>query len=115
MLPQRLEENETLINLAEDTRGMRTGLLAITDRRVIHLYKRSEKPQQFFELAIGDIETVRASRGFAGRFNRKLVLHMLRQAERIVLEDITPRERTAEIADYLRSRIEARNTPNQPD
>ena len=102
-LPQRLEEGETLINLAEATRGMRAGLVAITDRRVMHMSKWSEKRERFFEIRIGDMDSARASRGVAGLFNRKLVLQA--KGDRFVFEDITPRERTREIADYLQSRI----------
>ena len=62
-LPQYLERGEKVLTLAEALHRRRRGLLALTDRRLLHLSKARTKSPRLVELALKDVVSVRRSRG----------------------------------------------------
>jgi hypothetical protein len=100
-LPEVLGDGESLLTLAEATRGVRAGLLVVTDRRLLWLYAPSDG--HTLEFAHAELEQVRARRGL---FGRKVVVRT-RDGRRIKLGEIAPKRRAPEIERLVRERLDA--------
>ena len=60
-LPELLEDDERLLTFAEANRGLRAGLLVVTNRRVLWVY--APKPERKLDVARADVRSVRARKG----------------------------------------------------
>jgi zinc protease len=96
-LPHHLQEGETLVCVAEGSQGIRGGLLAVTDQRVLFLYFDEVR----VEIPLADISSVDAG---PKRFwsENELVLSKGDGKERFT--DIRPGERLDELAAAIRNR-----------
>lgn len=99
-LPHQLREGETLVSVAEGSQGIRAGLVALTDQRVLFLYLDEVK----VEIPLDKITAVDAG---AKRFwsDNELVLSKDDGTERFT--DIRPKERLDELAAAIRERVRA--------
>lgn len=96
-LPDELGEGEQVLTLAEANRGLRAGLLVLTDRRLLWLYKMFGERR--LDLPYAEIESVSGERGF---LEAKVTIGA--QGEKIEFSEIAPKERLAEIEDLVRVR-----------
>jgi hypothetical protein len=96
-LPHHLREGETLVSVAEGSQGIRAGVVAVTDQRVLFLYFDEVK----VEIPLTEISAVDTG---AKRFwsDNELVLSKGDGEERFT--DIRPRERLDELASAIRER-----------
>jgi predicted Zn-dependent peptidase len=62
LLPERLQPGERPLTLAVAVYRQRRGLLALTDRRLLHLSKASTKKPKILELQLSDVSRVRRGR-----------------------------------------------------
>ena len=99
-LPHHLREEESLVCVAEGSQGIKAGLVAVTDQRVLFLYFDEVK----VEIPLGDISAVKAG---PKRFwiDNELVLTKADGDERFT--DISPPERLDELAAAIRDRAPA--------
>ena len=96
-LPELLEDDERLLTFAEANRGLRAGLLVVTDRRVLWVY--APKPERMLDVARADVRSVRARKGTPLLADAKVWVET--PDEVVEFEDIVPRERAGEIRDLL--------------
>ena len=96
-LPELLEDDERLLSFAEANRGLRAGLLVVTDRRVLWVY--APKPERMLDVARADVRSVRARQGTPLLADAKVWVET--PDEVVEFEDIVPRERASEIRDLL--------------
>ncbi|MDP9384616.1 MAG: insulinase family protein [Actinomycetota bacterium] len=97
LLLEVLHDGEQPRLMAEATRGIRTGLLVQTDRRLLFLFK-GMRNEEFLDVALGDVAGVESSsRPWGSR------LRVTGRGERLEFSSIVPRERAAEIAGALRA------------
>ena len=99
-LPQQLREGETLVSVAQASQGIRAGLVAVTDQRVLFLYLDEVK----VDLPLAEIRAVNTG-GRSLWTDNKLVLSKVDGTERFT--DISPKERLDELAAAIRERIRA--------
>lgn len=97
-LARELGEGETLLTLAEACRGLRAGLLAVTDRRVLWLFKLIGEKR--LELPYEQIESVSAKRGLL-----EAVIRIRTNGETIKFSDIVPKARADEIEELVSVRV----------
>jgi hypothetical protein len=95
-LPGMLDDGERVLMLAEANRGLRAGLLVITDRRFLWTY--APKPERAVDVPRHEIGSVRVREG--GRM-RDANLWVELRGEEIAFSDIVPKERAPEIRDLL--------------
>jgi hypothetical protein len=97
-LPQRLDQGETAVAALEASRGLRWGVLVLTDRRLLFLYLDDLREA----LALADIGAVelRAATWHGGE---SLVVEL--GAEQRVFTDLAPKERVTEFVTALRDRV----------
>ena len=98
-LPGELASGEGLLTLAEANRGLRAGLLVVTDRRVFWLYRHGDDHR--LELSYDDLEGADAKRGF---LQRNLFVR-LKDGARFKFGDIVPKERAGEIEQLVLERL----------
>lgn len=96
-LPDVLGDDERLLTFAEANRGLRAGLLVVTDRRVLWVY--APKPERLVDVARADVRSVRARKGTPMLTNAKVWVET--PDEVVQFTDIVPRERAGEIRDLL--------------
>lgn len=95
-LPELLLPGEQVVNLAEATRNWKVGLLALTDRRLLFLYRGGIGKDVTVEIPRGDAHGVRAT-GIMSK-----TLHVgTRRVGGEKFESIAPRERAQELSDSL--------------
>ena len=93
VLPSTLEPGEVPKSMARGARGGKSGLLVLTDRRLIFL---SKKPtgEEFVELPLAQLSGAEASSSLLG--NTKLRVAF--EGDRVEFKGIEPKERAGEIA-----------------
>ncbi|HET7856836.1 MAG TPA: hypothetical protein VFL41_10305 [Gaiellaceae bacterium] len=96
-LPTTLERSEVVLTIAEADRGWRTGLLAVTDQRVLWFY--ADKADRTLSLARGEISSVRSSPGTRGLASAKV--RLVHDDEELEFTGVEPRERASEIEELL--------------
>jgi hypothetical protein len=94
-LPGELRDDERLLTMSEANRGFRPGLLVITDRRLLWLY-RGATNERWLDFALDEVDSIRRKRGL---MEVRLLLEA--RGEKIELSDIVPRARAAEIVELL--------------
>jgi Bacterial PH domain len=104
LLPDALESGETVLTLAEANRGLRAGLLAATDKRLLWLFKMRQERR--LEIAYDDIEDVLVRKKF---FDTALEIRT--GNETISFTDLAPKERAAELKAVVRDRLASRTSP----
>jgi hypothetical protein len=106
LLPGHLAPGEKLLNLTEASRGMKAGLIALTDRRLMFLYTGlTGRRRDFLEFAFSDISSVEGRAGTFALAESRIVL--VASGTTLKFKDIVPRERAPEIVDEIRSRMRA--------
>jgi hypothetical protein len=98
VLPGELGDDERLLTMSEANRGFRPGLLALTDRRLLWLY-REAKNERWLDFALDEVESIRRKRGLL-----EVTLILEARGEKIELSDIVPRARAAEIVELVAAR-----------
>jgi zinc protease len=96
VLPSTLQPGETPRSLARGARGSKSGLIVLTDRRLIFLSKRPTA-EDFVELPLSDVDGAEARSNLLG--NAKLRVAF--EGDRIEFKGVEPKERAEEIADAL--------------
>ena len=104
LLPEALEEDEEVLILAEANRGLRAGLLAATDRRLLWVYKMRKESR--LEIDYGDIEDVRFEKKFL-----ETTLEITKGDDEISFSEIAPKERGSELEALVRERLATRRSP----
>jgi predicted Zn-dependent peptidase len=105
-LPHELREGETVVNVARGSQGLKAGLVAVTDQRVLFLYFDEVK----VDLPLAEIRAVEArAKGFW--VDNELVLTKDDGRERFT--DIGPKERLDELSAAIRERIRADREPGR--
>ena len=97
LLPGRLEHGETILTLCEASKGMRAGLLAVTDRRLI-FFARIRK-ETWLEFTFGEIDRIEGSEGILDS-----TVKIEARGEEITFSGIAPKERTLEVVGEVESR-----------
>ncbi|MDP8944015.1 MAG: PH domain-containing protein, partial [Actinomycetota bacterium] len=95
VLPEQLQPGERLRSLGRASRGMKHGLLALTDRRLLFLHKGMRKD----DLLEIPIEGVTDARGRRGLTEGKLTVS--HSGEKTTFGSVVPRERAPELAQAL--------------
>jgi zinc protease len=103
-LPDALREGEVVLTLAEAGRGLRAGLLAATDQRLLWLY--TFRRERRLEIAYDDIESVLAE---SKRF--ETFVKIKTTDEEFSFTDIAPKVRAAEIEAIVNERLASRTSP----
>lgn len=98
-LPDLLRETETAVNLAVGNYGGKTGLVAVTDQRVLFLQASMVGSQQE-DFEFDRITSVESSKGMT---SGNLKIHSAGNVAE--LKAIQPRERAQEIGEYVRSHL----------
>jgi hypothetical protein len=104
LLADELEDGEEILTLAEGSQGLRAGLLVLTDRRLLWLYKMFAEKR--IELALADVESVEARRKFM-----ETTVEVVARGETHKFEEIAPKDRAAELEALLRERIRTSADP----
>ena len=104
LLPAVLAPGEELVTLAEANHGRKGGMIALTDRRLLFLYKgiRTKADMQI-EIGYEAIESVRAT-SFAIPGVWAPDVWVGTADKELKFKSVLPRERAAEIADEIRAR-----------
>lgn len=89
-LPELLDDDETLLVLAQASRGWRLGLVALTDRRLHFLYGRGQTHSFAADRGTVQVHRTRGSK-----------LELDCAGELVALTDIGPKGKAAELADAL--------------
>ena len=98
LLPGRLEPGERVVTMCEAARGMRLGLLAVTDRRVI--FCALIHKETWLEFGYDEIESVK------GQSNLwRTAVTVRARGEKLVFSDVAPKARALEIAAEIESRL----------
>ena len=101
LLPDSLDVGEEVLILAEANRGLRSGLLAATDKRLLWLYKMRKESR--LEIAYEDIEDIRFRKKFL-----ETSLEVTTGGETLSLSEIAPKERGPELEALVRERLASR-------
>jgi hypothetical protein len=103
LLPSVLAPGEEIVTLGEVSRGMKTGLLVVTDRRVFFVSEGvTRRGNRFLELAFDEIESVQAGEGITAVKSASIRIRAGGELHKFV--DVTPRERAPELAEAIRAR-----------
>jgi hypothetical protein len=96
VLPDALHPGEVPRTLARGARGAKSGLLVLTDRRLLFL---SKKPtgEDFVELPLADLDRAEARSSLLGGTK----LRVAYEGDRIEFKGIEPKERAGEIAEEI--------------
>jgi zinc protease len=97
LLPDVLQQDEQPLTMAEASRGMRAGLLVVTDRRLLFLFSGLRK-EEFLQFRRPDVAEVRLKRKFLEK-----ALWVRVEEDEFEFTDIKPKEREREIVDELAS------------
>ena len=97
LLPDRLEEGESVVTLCEGVKGLRAGLLVATDRRVIFVAKI--RGETWLEFAYGEIDSVAGKTGIT---DSSVTIEA--RGETYEFGGIAPKERTMEIVAEIEAR-----------
>lgn len=104
LLPAVLAPGEELVTLAEANHGRKGGMIALTDRRLLFLYKGiRNKADMQIEIGYEAIESVRAT-SFAIPGVWAPDVWVGTADKELKFKSVLPRERAAEIADEIRAR-----------
>lgn len=112
-LPDRLDENEEVLNLASGGIGAKKGLVVVTDRRLLFFAAgvASTHQEEFPYRAISSIESS------TGMLSGKL--RVFASGNKADIKDVIPKSAVDEIADFVRARIGDRpaspSSPPLPD
>ena len=98
LLPERLEPGEEIVTLAEAGKGMRAGLLAVTDRRVI--FHARIWGDTWLEFPYDAIESVDGKEGLMDS-----TVTIVSRGEKTSFSSVTPKERATEIAREIEARL----------
>lgn len=107
LLPEMLDPDEELLSMAEAARGMRIGLVVLTDRRLLWLSAGARK-EEYLKIAREDIAVAEVKRQLLGSKMLRIVV----EGDEIKLDDFKPKARMAEIADALKRGAEVRDARN---
>jgi zinc protease len=97
LLPEVLQQDEQPLTMAEASRGMRAGLLVVTDRRLLFLFSGLRK-EEFLQFRRPDVSEVRIKRKFLEK-----ALWVRVEEDEFEFTDIKPKEREREIVAELGS------------
>lgn len=103
LLPDSLDPGEEVLILAEANRGLRAGLLAATDKRLLWLYKIRKESR--LEIAYDDIEDIHFRKKFL-----ETSLEITTAEEKLSLSEIVPKERGPELEALVRERVASRTS-----
>ena len=104
LLPAILAPGESIVTLGQCTRGLKTGLLVVTDRRAFFVYDgMTKRGKEFIDLPLHEIEAVESSKGIPAVEGANVRIRA--RGEWLKFGDVTPRERAAELAEEIRARM----------
>ena len=104
LLPAILAPGESIATMGQCTRGLKTGLLVVTDRRAFFVYDgMTKRGKEFIDLPLHEIEAVESSKGIPAIEGANVRVRA--RGEWLKFGDVTPRERAAELADEIRARM----------
>ena len=101
LLRDRLHDGEAVINMAEAGIAFKIGLLVLTDRRIIWVYRGIAGNPEQKELPYPDVRSVKLS----GRGGRTLTLRS--PIGETAFSDLNPRERGPELVEEIQRRVAA--------
>jgi hypothetical protein len=101
-LSEMLRPDEQVINLAEANRGLKAGLLAVTDQRLIFLYGGIGK-KETLEFPVDTLSRIEGRSGSRPFSSSEISVNT--SGERFLFKEIVPRERIAEIVEEVRARL----------
>jgi hypothetical protein len=107
LLGDRLDHEEAVVTLSEAVVGLKRGLLAVTDRRVIWLHQGPSDPL-VRELPYSDVQGVKMA-----RFPSQVVT-LRSPAGETAFSEVQPKERATEIVEEIQRRVAAAQHPAQP-
>lgn len=107
-LTDKLAEDEEVVNLARGQYDNKTGLVVVTDRRVLF----TEQGMMRSRLEDFPYDRVTSVQTESGMVYGKLTIFS--SGNKTVIERIAPKERATEIGDYVRTRIGAGVSTPQP-
>lgn len=99
-LPEELAEDEQILTLAEASRGLRAGLIVLTDRRILWLFNMFSGRR--LDLSYDEVGSVEVRRKLT-----ETNIELGTTTEQIRFTDIAPKERAEEIEALIRERIES--------
>ena len=104
LLPAILAPGESIATMGQCSRGLKTGLLVVTDRRAFFVYDgMTKRGKEFIDLPLHEIEAVESSKGIPAVEGANVRIRA--RGEWLKFGDVTPRERAAELAEEIRARI----------
>jgi hypothetical protein len=112
LLPRLLEPGERVLTMAAARHKRQSGLLALTNRRLIHLSKAATAKPRTFEIQLADV--ARARGGRLDIFSRRLVVKT-GSGKTNTFSYITPSERVLEFEEALASPLQPDFTPQPVD
>jgi hypothetical protein len=103
LLPAILGSGESVVTMAQSSRGLKTGLVVVTDRRVFFVYDgMTKRGTEFIDLPLHEIDSVAGSKGIPAVEGASVTLRAFGKYHKF--GDISPRERVAELVDEIRDR-----------
>lgn len=104
-LPGLLHDGETVLNMAQGKYDDRQGLVAVTDRRIVFLEEgmTRSRVEDFTYEKISSVQT--------GKSMMYGTLTIYASGNTAEVKDVMPKERAAEIGDYVRTRLSASPAP----
>lgn len=107
-LPEVLLPGEAVRMLGRASLGMKAGLIALTDRRLLYLFKGLRK-EQLVEIELEEVSSVRARGGVTeGK------LYLEHGGHRTKFSSVVPRQRAHELADAIEGRAMAAGDQDMP-
>lgn len=98
-LPDRLDEGEEVLNLASGSIGAKTGLIVVTDRRVLFFAASMASTHQE-EFPYRSVSSIEATTGMmSGK------MRIFASGNKAEIKDVYPKGAVDEIADFVRARI----------
>jgi hypothetical protein len=112
LLPSALQRGEQVLTLAVALHKRQRGLLALTNRRIIHLSRAGTRKPRTFELPLSEVAGIRP--GWPKLFTRKLAIKT-NSGKKHFFFYINPAERAIELQEALASPLNPHFTPRTVD
>lgn len=107
-LTEKLAEDEEVVNLARGQYDGKTGLVVVTDRRIVFTEQGMVR-SRLEDFAYEKISSIQTETGVV--FGK---LTIFASGNKAVIERVGPKERIPEIGDYVRNRISPGSSPTTP-
>jgi hypothetical protein len=111
-LPRVLQRGEHVLTLAVAVHKRQRGLLALSNRRIVHIARAGTRKPRLFELQLSEVAGVRAGR--LDLFSRKLKVRTT-AGKKHTFFAISPGERATELHEALASPLHPHFTPQTVD